>query len=343
MKNTKTMLFFLILITLFVLTSCLSITNQVTTSTPIPSISHTVNDLVGIEPIWVAEKVYIHWNDQDATLDSSTGKTCFLGNLGERHKYYDNLICLESQSGNLLWDNYSGIHGEIAVTSDGIFVTYIGSASVRKYDFQNGNFVWKNSKLGGGMGSSYLYFQDGQIEVVFIHERTVILSADGKVVRTIKGESVFVSQRDEIVIDLDGLQSNKANTDDVLWKYEDTRINSAPLFTDDKIFVLKDFSKTEYALDRNIGALLWEIPKILGNFAYSSNKQVVYALREDGELLAIDENSGKESVIAKFSPAPFLYSDGVDDAGYQLSYDEKEHILVVYTGDSRQLFAFREN
>jgi hypothetical protein len=65
-------------------------------------------------------------------------------------------------------------------------------------------------------------------------------------------------------------------------------------------------------------------------------------LREDGELLAIDENSGKESVIAKFSPAPFVYSDGVNDCGYQLSYDEKEHILVVYTGDSRQLFAFRE-
>jgi len=341
MKNTKTMLFFFILITLFVLTGCLSIKNQATTSTPIPSISHTVKDFVGIEPIWVIEKAYIHLNHQDTTMDSSTGKTCFLGNLDEKHNY-DNLICLENRTGKVLWNNYSGIHDEIAVTPHGIYVTYIGSASIQKYDFQNGNFLWKNNKLGGGMGSSYLYFQDGQIEVVFIHERTVVLGPDGEIVRTIKNESVFVSQHDEILIDLDGLQSNKPNSNDVLWKYEDTRINSAPLFTDNKIFVLKAFSKTEYALDRNTGTLLWEIPKILGNFAYSPNKQAVYALRENGELLAIDENSGKESVIAKFSPAPFTYSDGVDDAGYQLSYDEKEQILIVYIGDSRQLFAFRE-
>jgi outer membrane protein assembly factor BamB len=116
----------------------------------------------------------------------------------------------------------------------------------------------------------------------------------------------------------------------------------APLFTDDKIFVRNFFSKTAYTLDRNTGTLLWEIPKVLGNFAYSPNKQVVYALRENGDLLAIDENSGEESLIAEFSPGPFVYSDGVDDSGYQLSYDYQEHILVVYTGDSRQLFAFKE-
>lgn len=337
---------FLWLIVIALWLGCTQLTiNDFQTSTPVPPISHMVDSFVGIEPIWVIEKVDIVLNDQDSSLDSSTGKTCFLGDLGIRypHKNLDkNLVCLESQSGDLLWNYESGVHDSITVTSNGIFVTYISPASVRKYDFQNGNIVWKNSKLGGGVGSSYLYFQDGQIEVVFIHERTVILNADGEVVRTIKGDSVFVSQRDEILIDFDGLQSNKPNSNDILWKYEDTRINSAPLFTDGKIFVLKSFSKTEYALDRNTGKLLWEIPKVLGNFAYSPNRHVVYTLRENGELLAIDENSGKESVIAKFSPAPFLYSDGVVDSGYQLSYDEKENILVVYIGDSRQLFAFRE-
>jgi len=342
MKTSRANLPLYVVVMLIVLAGCIPLgVEAFPTPTVVPPITHIATDLVGIEPIWVIEKVYIHRNDQDATLDSSAEKTCFLGTLGERNNY-DNLICLASRSGKLLWNNYSGIHDEIAVTPDGIFVTYIGPASVRKYDFQNGNLVWKNSKLGGGMGSSFLYFQDSQIEVLFLHERTVILSIDGEVVRTVNGESLFVSQRDEILIDLDGLQSNKPNSNDLLWKYEDTRINSAPLFTDNKIFVRRRFSKTEYALDRDIGALLWEIPKVLGNFAYSPNKQVVYALRENGDLLAIDEDNGEESVIARFSPAPFLYSDGVDDAGYQLSYDEKEHILVVYTGDSRQLFAFRE-
>lgn len=311
--------------------------------TVIPLISHIVDDVVGIEPIWIIEKADIRLNNQDTSLDSSAGKTCFLGDLGIRypHRNLDkNLVCLESQSGILLWVNQSGLHDSIAVTSDGIFVTNISPASLRKYDFQNGNFIWK--KHLGGNGSSYLYFQDGQIEVLFIHERTVVLSANGEVVRTISDESIFISKRDEISIDFDGLQSNKANTDDVLWKYMDTKINPAPLFTDDKIFVRRNFSEIAYALDRNTGMLLWEIPKVLSNFAYSPNKQVVYALRENGELLAIDENSGNESVIAKFSPAPFVYFDGVNNCSYQLSYDEQEQILVVYTGDSRQLFAFRE-
>jgi hypothetical protein len=327
-----------------VLVSCIPLgINTLPTPTIVPPVSHKVYSLVGIELIWIIENASVHRNYQDTALDSSTGKTCFLGNLNEQNKYFDHLICLESRSGKVLWNNYSGIHDEIEVTPDGIFVTYITPASVRKYDLQNGKLIWKNKKLGRSQGFTYLYFQDGQVEMLLLDERTVVLNAtDGKAIRTIEGNSVFVSTRDEILIDFDGLHSMKANTDQMLWKYEDTKIEPAPLFTDNKIFVRRKFSKTTYALDRNTGALLWEIPKILGNYAYSSSKHVVYALRENGELLAIDENSGKEVVIAKFSPAPFIYSDGIHDFGYQLSYDDEEKILIVSTGDSSQLFAFQE-
>ena len=307
-----------------------------------PAIHHVVSEAVNIEPKWVTEEVFIHLNDQDAAMESAAGKTCFLGNLGERKKYYDHLVCLESNSGDLLWDKASGVHDEIAVTSNGIFVTYIGPASLKKYDFQNGNLMWQTSNFNGKMGASYLYIQDDKIEVLFLDEMTATLNFDGEVVQTVDGESVLVSKQDEVVID-DGLQPQKTGAKGVLWKYKNVIIYSAPLFTKNKIFVNNDFTKNEFALDRNTGTLLWEIPKILGNFAYSSNRKVVYALRENGELLSIDEDSGKEMVIAKFSAAPFVYTDGVDDCGYYLSYDEKEHMLFVYIGDSRQLFAFSED
>jgi hypothetical protein len=63
-------------------------------------------------------------------------------------------------------------------------------------------------------------------------------------------------------------------------------------------------------------------------------------LRAEGSLLAIDETTGEETVIATFSSGPFSFFDGVENCAYQLSYNNEEHILNVYLGDSRQLFAF---
>lgn len=344
MKSTKATKFLIAHVIFVALMACSSLgINSLSTPTIVPAVRHTVTDPVSMDLIWVAEEVYIHRNDQDNALDSAHGKTCFLGNVYERRQYLDDLNCLDSQNGNILWSFNSGTHDEIAVTPNGIFVTYIGPASVRKYDFQDGDLVWRSNELGGRMGSSYLYSEDGQIEVLFLHERTVLVSAnDGKVLRTIANQSVYVSEHDEILIDFDGLTSRKTSTNDIIWEYPDTNIYPAPLFTGDKIFVRRGFSDTAYALDRRSGTLLWETPKVLTNFAYSPNKHVVYALREGGELLAIDENSGKESLVAVFSPAPFRLSDGNNDFSYELSYDEKEQVLVVYTGDSSQLFALRE-
>jgi hypothetical protein len=330
---------------LLVLTGCMPPSlrpGTVPNPTTAPTANHTVHNIIGIAPIWIAEKVDVRLNNRDAALDSFAGKTCFLGDLGKNRdtSLKNNLVCLETKSGKLLWDNKSGLHDSIAVTSNGIFITYITPLSVRKYDFQNGDLVW--GKYLGGNGSDYLYFQDDQIEILDWTDKTWVLDPAGKIIRVVDGKSIFFSQQDEILIDYYGLQSIRPRSSEALWKHEDAHVNSAPLFTEDKIFVHGAFSRIAYALDRNKGTLLWEIPKILGNFAYSPGKHVVYALRESGELLSIDENSGKETTIARFSPAPFLYSDGVNDSGYQLSYDQQERILVVYTGDSRQLFALGE-
>ena len=97
-----------------------------------------------------------------------------------------------------------------------------------------------------------------------------------------------------------------------------------------------------YALDRATGKLLWKTEDILGNLAYSPEKQLVYALRNDGNLLAIDEKDGKESIVARFAPVPFIFNIDGSAQAYQLAYDQEEHILMVSLGDSHQLFAFEE-
>jgi hypothetical protein len=62
----------------------------------------------------------------------------------------------------------------------------------------------------------------------------------------------------------------------------------------------------------------------------------------NGDVLAVDENNGEKNVVVHFSSTPFIINGGDIDA-YQLAYDETENMLFVSLGDSRQLFAFKEN
>jgi len=330
--------------TLVGLVGCLPSGMIYPTVTPVPSINHMVDSLMGIKPLWVVEDVYILWNAYDITVDSLIGRTCFLGDLGKRG-LYKNFICLENHSGRLLWSKPSGIHRTIAVTPEGIFITYSSPGEVKKFDVKTGDLVW--DKNLGGTGSITLTYLNNQIQVSTTNPETLlVLDMDAELIKRVRqGEQrIFLSTPNEIYVNLKGLQVLKADKSDVLWEHTDMQdLRQVPVFTEDKIFLRNgaDFSGTAYALDRRSGELLWEIPRIVGNLAYSRDQQLIYALREDGDLLAVDENTGEENVIAMFSPNSFIFFDGIDNCAYQLVYNAEERMLVVYLGDSRQLFAFR--
>lgn len=342
MNITRTTLF--VFGSLLGLVSCLpSSIKMFPTPTPVPPINHVIDNTVDIEQTWALDNVYVIWNEQDTTLDSLMGKTCFLGDLGKRD-LYKNFICLDSQSGQLLWAKETGANSTLAVTRDGIFIAYSKPTQVRKYDLETGDLVWK--KPLSGTGSIYLYYLDNQVQVSTTNPETLwVLDRNAEVIRRMKDHRIFFSTKDETYVNLNGLQVFRTGTAEVLWKYTDTNyLTQAPLFREDKIFLRNgaNFSGTAYALDPTSGALLWNVQNIIGNLAYSPDKKIIYALHEDGNLVAIDENTGKESVIAEFSSGPFIFFDGVDTCAYQLAYDDEEHLLMVYLGDSRQLFAFSE-
>ncbi len=306
--------------------------------------NHSITSIIGLEKIWALENVYIIWNEQDVTLNSAMGKTCFLGDLGKR-KLYKRFICLESQSGQLLWDREDGIHRTIDVTQDGIFVAYSSGAYLNKFDLQTGDLMWQKSLIG--TGSIYLYYLDNRIQVSTTNpEKLWVLDATGDVINNIRdGEHrMFLSTTSETYVNLNGLQVYKTGTNQELWEHVDTQdLRQAPIFATDEIFLRNgaDFSGTAYALDRKDGKLLWETPNIVGNLVYLPDKQLVYALRENGDLLAINPRTGEANTLATFSNSPFIFFDGIDPCAYQLAYDAEKHVLVVYLGDSRQLFAFK--
>jgi outer membrane protein assembly factor BamB len=231
------------------------------------------------------------------------------------------------------------------MTSDGIYIAYSSPSELKKFDLETGDLL-RRRRLGG-TGSIHLTYSDNQVQVATSSRSLWILDTDAKLIERVKeGHSTtFLSTPDETFVNLNGLRVLKTTTNEVLWEHIDMRdLLQIPIFTKDKVFLRNgaNFSGTAYALDRANGELLWEIPDIVGNLAYSSAQNLVYALRKDGNLLAIDENTGKEIVIATFSQNPFLFFDGVDNCAYQLAYDDEENYLIVYLGDSRQLFAFQE-
>jgi outer membrane protein assembly factor BamB len=132
------------------------------TITPVPQVAHVIENLVGIESVWVLNDVYIIWNEYDIAIDSLMGKTCFLGDLGKRG-LYKNFICLESQSGQLLWIKETGVHRTIAVTLDGIFIAYNSPGALEKFDLNTGDLIWR--KKLGGTGSTNLTYHKDQIQI----------------------------------------------------------------------------------------------------------------------------------------------------------------------------------
>jgi outer membrane protein assembly factor BamB len=325
--------------------SCLPSSMIYPTVTPVPPITHTAGNLTGIEPIWTLDDIYVIWSADDITLDTFMGKTCFLGDIGERG-LYKNFICLESQNGQLLWSKQTGVQRTITMTSDGIFIAYSSPGELKKYDLQTGDLVWRRRL--GGTGSINLTYLNNQIQVSTTNPETLwLLDTNGKVTKKMReGEHrIFLSTSAATYVNLNGVRVLKTGTNEVLWEHLDIHhLRQVPIFTEDKLFLRNgdNFSGTAYALNRADGELLWEIPNIVGNLAYSPKKHIIYALLENGDLLTIDENTGKETVIAKFPPSPFLFFDGVDACAYQLAYDDEENYLIVYLGDSRQLFAFQD-
>ena len=308
-----------------------------------PKVSH---DTVQMEKekvnlIWSKDNIYTVWSTFDSTIDASNNMICYLGGLDS--SIDNDVVCMNSMNGEILWQKYSGIHDSIAVTSNAVFVIYSSNTGVRRYD-SSGKIIW--SKNLSGTGSNYLYVIGDQLQILTVPERFWVLDFDGNEIKKISGDKVFISTSEGTFAESNGIQLLETNSGEVIWKYNNLHdvLEMAPLFIDTKILVRTgQESGSIYALDRKNGVFLWKTDNnIISNVVYSPSKKKIYALTRDGKLLAIDENDGKADTIAEFSSVPFVLNGEANVGSYQLAYDLNENILFVSLGDSSQLFAFKE-
>jgi outer membrane protein assembly factor BamB len=255
----------------------------------------------------------------------------------------NDIVCLNSSDGNLLWRSTSGHHSAIAVTSDAIFVVYNNFAGIRKYG-PSGKFVWE--KHLNGTGSDYLYIVDDQIQVLTVPENFWILDFDGNEIEILPGENIFIKTPEETFIESNGIQLINNDSKEVVWQYHqfDDVLEMVPVFVPGLVFVRTgQASGSIYTFNRSTGELLWQTTdNIISNIAYSPLKKTIYALTQDGRLLSIKEGDGNEEIIAKFTATQFVLNGEEDVGNYQLAYDLDKNVLFVSLGDSRQLFAFEE-
>jgi hypothetical protein len=288
-------------------------------------------------PLWDVKEAYVMIDRLIKTIDANQGLFCFSGDWVESSAY-KTVVCLNDETGEILWRNQGG-QSALAITPTGVVVGYQSPGTIRKFDLHTGDLLWR--KVLGGTGTTYLYIENNQIQVLTNPDYLWILDNEGNIITQFGGKHYLFSSPSHTYLLQDGyLKAFMTGTEDLKWEYFDDNIVQAPLFTDEKIFI-RDNEKLGKvnAIDRKTGALLWTSDPVWSNLAYSPEKNLVYALQIDGNLIAIDAANGNKSTVVQFSPE---IPKPLDSSGNQLAYDPIKHVLIVSIGGSHQFFAFQE-
>ena len=89
------------------------------------------------------------------------------------------------------------------------------------------------------------------------------------------------------------------------------------------------------ALERETGKRLWEYPNTLGNVTVGNS--IVYVMTSDTQVVALDIKTGEQ--LGKIDFTPDLIQPRQYNKFYLSANDDGG--LLVYLGESNQLFAFR--
>ncbi len=307
-----------------------------------PNIIHTPDVIK--EPVrllWSVNEVYTSQNDFQSMVSASSGLVCVMGDLA--YPPQNELTCLEGVDGTIEWQKTIRVPNGIFMDPDGVYVSNGGIAGLHKFD-HSGKLEWDLSLTETTV--KYMYPYDDQLQLFLLPEKFMTLDKDnGDKIAVIDGERIIYGTETERFVINYSLESRSLDLKDVNWKLDisSNNIRLAPLFTD-KLILLRTgrVIGTLLAVDRITGQISWKTENIvISNIAYWSTKNVLFVLTQSGQLLEIDIDSGEESVLLSFSPAPFvLYGDAIV-GGYELALDESNNILFVLLGDSRQLFAFK--
>jgi outer membrane protein assembly factor BamB len=312
-----------------------------------PIATHSVNT-TSINELWSLSDVYTRQSDFTPMMTADAGKIALIGSLDNKI-LIAGLICLDSVDGHLSWQmqdslDEPGYFSSLTAKSGELFVGSGGVPSVKKYDFATGDLLWPQSIEGGGQ--PYIFIVDKEIQIPTApFWFTALDSATGKILRTIKKDSIFISTVDDTFLRWGSeMRAINTKTGEPLWEVPlDHELSMQPVFTENTIFLRSGNGiGSVYAIERSTGKILWKTDDtFISDIAFSDKKDLVYVINQNGEGWEINGSSGEMKPIIEFSNTPFqINGPEATVGGYEIAFDNTEDILYVLLGDSTQLIAF---
>ena len=258
------------------------------------------------------------------------------------------LTALSPSSGEIIWqtayhDPDYGVHlgsAYLNTETKRLFLMY--SFRVSGFDIETGKQLWVSEDLGGHTGYTFAYKQENMLVVDSSErERITIDPSTGQVLSRQKtGQPRMIILRDGItLVNNPGFMAiDRSNQTIWTWHQAGLDVEFWPSFVDDDELIA-EFGGPVYYLARinyHTGQAVWEsVFYIMSNYALLENR--VFALIEDGSLVALDLESGqvvglmqfdKRIRTGDFATAPFLVA-------------ASDPYLFTYFGDTQELVAFK--
>lgn len=304
-----------------------------------PTLLHDVLEN-NIQLLWSRKDVYATQSNFNNQIDAGNGLICVLGDI--KYPPENAVSCINGISNDVIWGKSIGSATGINVSMDGVYVSYVGySPGLEKYD-PNGGLIWTRTFRGGGI--KYFYLYESSVQLFFIPERFLVLNAETEEeVEDIKGADVILKTSTEIFTKTNYLESKDMTSGKTNWSFEiSNRVSLKPLFADNYVIMRTGRAKgTAIVVDRKTGKMLFEKEGAISNVVYLPESNQIVVIDENGVVLSVDLQNGKEIKLVEFSNPPFFLNGEEHVGGYELAFDESLNHLYVLLGDSRQLYAFQ--
>lgn len=293
-----------------------------------------------IQVVWSRKDVYTVQSDFRPQMDAGNGLICVLGDI--KYPPENAVSCINGVSNAATWEKTTGYSTAIIISPNGVYVSYLGySPGLEKYDL-NGELIWTRTFKGGGI--KYFYLYENSVQLFFIPERFLILDAETEEeIEDVKGADVILKTSTEIITKTNYLESKDATSGKTNWSFDiSNQVSLKPLFTDKYVIMRTGRAMgTAIVVDRKTGKMLFEKEGVISNVAYLPKSDQIVVIDEDGVVLSVDVQNGKETKLIEFSNPPFFLNGEEHVGGYELAFDESLNFLYVLLGDSRQLYAFQ--
>ncbi len=283
---------------------------------------HRVITSSNLDELWSINDIYIYNNPGDRYIAATNGVVAIQGSNNINSAY--GLYAIDIMTGKLLWQVEQNAMATMVTNDNSFYLGESGGGSkLTSYDSQSGVLQWEKSFFSSGIEDLVNYHNSLYAQVAT--SKHYWLNPDS-------GKSIYGVEMDSPpFFDYDGCGE---------------KIQSPIYFYNIIVFYTKNALDTQIcSLDSTTGNLIWQREYNIISNVIVTDIGVVFLVKE-GSVLSLDLKSGSENGLLKIdiSDLPFILSSNhkqIQVGNYSVAYDNENHYLIVYLGDSRQLFSFQ--